>query len=348
MSNSDVPVGDRLFAALSHDVAKRYTPQELASICALVDEAIILIQTYRSKNKFSNLKPSALVIGLFKRFEKVNGKEQQKLTAQCSEEFLCWCKKKIVAGNQTVCQILLNFVYDTVSFGYLGKDFSTRQAGHAHSWIPVASFRQVFNWYCTGVPPDQLTSEFLYIFELRQAMETAFRRVLGFGGASVRLYIPHELIPDILHHNLNTNNFSPPNKLTIKEFMHVYNWTNRSIHMMRTDWTWVVWKAMMVECDFFACPQRSSGRKSIYDNFELSDQLLKKLRCKFVARVKEQNKGFQEFKIYWMQPEAAIVDNNGRPIEISPQTETIQNPCHWWSVKRLVNRIIKHIRGGHK
>ena len=113
---------------------------------------------------------------------------------------------------------------------------------------------------------------------------------------------------------------------------------------MCTHYVWVVWKAMMMGCDFFTRPKRCNGQVSIYDNFELSDELLDKVRCEFVARVKEQNKQFAKFSIIWTKPEAAIVDSKGQAIEISPRTEIVDNDCHCSVCKRLVKTIINYIK----
>jgi len=324
-----LPVGNRLIEILGRErceSASEYTREDLTEIGTLVDDSINLIRSFRAKNGFSkDLKPQALVVGLFKNFDKINDKERLRLTLQCSEEFLVWCKQEILRGEHGVCRLLLNFAYDTSYIGYLGKDFNAGCARHSHFWIPRDSFIQIFNWFCRGMMPERLTSEFMCIFELRQVMEVAFHRVIGLGEVSVPLRIPHALIPDILHRNLTTKNFSPPSGLTIKDYMHVYDWTDRSIHLMCTDWVWVVWKAMMIGGDFFTCPERTNGQMSIYDNFELSEDLLNQVRCEFVMRVKNQNKRFSEFRINWTKPEAAIVDKEGKAIDVLPRTEIVAN-----------------------
>lgn len=338
--SSIMPVGNSLIKMLERERCESpsaYTSEDLTEIGRLVDEAISLIRRFRVQHGFSNdLKPPAMVVGLFKNFNKVNADNRLRFTAQCSEEFLVWCRQEISNGEYGVCRLLLNFAYDTSYIGYLGKDFNSGLARHSHFWIPRDSFNQVFNWFCRGRTPRRLTSEFMCIFELRQVMEVAFHRVIGLGEVSVPLRIPHALIPDILHRNLTAKNFSPPSGLAIKDFMHVYDWTDRSIHLMCTDWVWVVWKAFMIGCDFFTCQERTNGRLSIYDNFEFSEELLNKIRGEFVAQVKRQNKRFTEFSIKWIKPEAAIVNKEGKAIDVLPRTENVSNECRCNFVKRIV------------
>ena len=342
--DNGMPVGNRLITMLERERSESpstYTSEELIEIGKLVDESIGLIKSFRGKNGFSNdLKPQAMVVGLFKKFDQVNNHMRLRLTAQCSEEFLVWCRQEILKGEYGVCRLLANFAYDTSYIGYLGKDFNSDRAGHSHFWIPRDSFIQIFNWFCRGREPERLTSEFMCIFELRQVMEVAFHRVIGLGEVSVPLRIPHALIPDILHRNLTTKNFSPPSGLTIKDYMHVYDWTDKSIHLMFTDWVWVVWKAMMIGRDFFTCPERTNGQMSIYDNFELSEELLNKVRREFVTRIRAQNRRFVEFDINWIKPEAAIVNKEGKAVDVLPRTERVSNECRC----KFVQRFIKWFR----
>lgn len=338
--DNGMPVGNRLIELLGRkrcESASEYTGEDLTEIGKLVDESIDVIKSFRAKNGFSkNLKPQAMVVGLFRNFDQVNDKQRLRLTAQCSEEFLIWCRQEILRGEHGVCRLLANFAYDTSYIGYLGNDFNSGRAGHSHFWIPRDSFVQTFNWFCRGRKPERLTSEFMCIFELRQVIEVAFHRVIGLGEVSVPLRIPHALIPDILHRNLAPKNFSPPSGLTIKDYMHVYDWTDKSIHLMCTDWVWVVWKAMMIGMDFFTCPERTNGQISIYDNFELSEELLNKVRNEFVKHVKDQNKRFVEFDINWIKPDAAIVNKEGKAIDVLPRTESVSNKCRCNFVQRFI------------
>lgn len=341
------PVGDRIIDMLGHERCENpsaFTSYDLVEIGKFVDESISILKNYRTRNGFSkNLKPSAMIVGIFKNFDRVDDRQRLRLTAQCSEEFLCWCRQEILNGEYGVCRLLANFAYDTSCIGYLGRDFTSSRAGRSHFWIPRDSFIQIFNWFCRGRVPEQLTSEFMCIFELRQVMETAFHRVIGLGDVSMPLRIPHELIPDILHRNLTERNFSSPSGLSIKDYMHVYDWTDKSIHLMCTDWVWVVWKAMMIVGDFFTGPERVNGQISIYDNFEFSEELLNKVRCEFVTRVKDQNKRFAKFDIKWIKPEAAIVNKEGKIIEVLPRTEIVLNERRYHFVQRFINWLsVKH------
>ena len=92
----------------------------------------------------------------------------------------------------------------------------------------------------------------------------------------------------------------------------------------------------MIGCDFFTCQERTNGRLSIYDNFEFSEELLNKIRGEFVAQVKRQNKRFTEFSIKWIKPEAAIVNKEGKAIDVLPRTENVSNECRCNFVKRIV------------
>lgn len=110
MDNS-MPVGNRLIETLRCEQCESsfaYTSEDIDKVCRLVDESIALIKRFRAKNGFSNdLKPPAMVVGLFKNFDRVDEKQRLRLTAQCSEEFLVWCRHEIKNGEHGVCRLLL-------------------------------------------------------------------------------------------------------------------------------------------------------------------------------------------------------------------------------------------------
>ena len=103
---------------------------------------------------------------------------------------------------------------------------------------------------------------------------------------------------------------------------------------------------MMIGMDFFACPERTNGQMSIYDNFELPEELLNKVRYEFVKRVKTQNKRFFEFDINWIKPDAAIVNNEGKAIDVLPRAESVSNKCRCNFVQRFIKWFRCFLRGG--
>lgn len=135
----------------------------------------------------------------------------------------------------------------------------------------------------------------------------------------------HDLIPRIVRECISKSNFSPPNGATLTQVMHVYDWTDRCIHRMSTDFVWIVWKAFMVCDDFFTPTPRNNGMMSIHDSFELSNKLLEEMRRSFVERVGQYNSKIKEFAVSWGTPEAAIVDDKGRWCKVNPSNEVVIN-----------------------
>lgn len=336
-SDDCLKVGDRLHDALGSDPAHAYSVVEREMIVSLIDEVVELVNDFREKNKISKTLNDNCVIDFL--FPSPVGKEARKwlqVTTQCTLEFLGWCKE-VVEGKQYVPYHLLhNFVYDvaqieaTVHVEYLGALFASRNYGRSHKWIPIDSFGDTFRWFCFGTVPQRLTSEFMCIFEIRQTMESKFKTLLGINDVDYGVRVAHNLIPNILKTALTSANFAPTTGETLTQIMHVYDWTDISIHTMSTDNVWIVWKALMVCNAFFQPEPRNNGMISIHDSFQLPDTLLRKIRRDFVDHVCRANNNLSQFAIIWGKPEAAIVDANGDWVDINskPEREVVNNPYY--------------------
>ena len=196
-------------------------------------------------------------------------------------------------------------------------------SGRSHKWIPEDAYGDACRWYCFGTVPGRLTSEFMSIFELRQAMETRFRRLLGIKDITRGVKISHGMIPNIIQRSISDKNFHPASGMTLTQIRHVYDWTDISIHLMRTDYVWLVWKAFQVCEGMFSSAPRANGMMSIHDSFEFSEDLLEKMRTEFVQEVRSANSSIKSFSIAWGEPDAAIVDSHGRWMKVKPRVEIV-------------------------
>ena len=95
--------------------------------------------------------------------------------------------------------------------------------------------------------------------------------------------------------------------------------------MMRSDFTFIIWKAITIVDSFFFPTQRKNGQWSIYDNFEISTDLLTKMQNELVTEIKKlaTKIGLKKFTITWINPEAAIVDKSGRAVKLKKRDESI-------------------------
>ena len=334
---ASLKVGDRLLDALGEDDTHMFSLPEQKGIVSLIDEVVELINSFRAENKIARVLDDNCVVDFL--FPSPTGKEGRKwlqVTTQCTLDFLRWCKEIVVDQQFVPYHILHNFVLDaaqieaTMHVEYLGAAFASRYYHRSHKWIPIDSFGDTFRWFCFGTVPRRLTSEFMSIFEIRQTMESKFKTLLGVGNIDDNVRIAHNLIPNILKATLTTDNFSPTTGVTLTQIMHVYDWTDISIHNMSTDYVWLVWKALMVCNAFFQPVPRNNGMISIHDSFQLPDTLLGKIRRDFVDHVCRANNNLSQFAITWGKPEAAIVDANGDWVDINskPEHEVVNNPYY--------------------
>lgn len=326
MSVRMVNIGAQLHSLLSDEsVDNSVGASQPERIVCLIDKTIELIEDYRKRKSISKKVENAnLIECVFSSCHRLCAQKQNQVMSQCVLEFLQWCREQISKGGTIPRTMLINFCLDTAHIGYLGNLFYEGQAGRSHQWIPIDTFWQVYEWFCFDKPPERerLTSEFLCIFELRQAMEVKFRRLLGIGSISDGVRIKHDLIPNVLKEKMSKANFDPGEGIELTQIMHVYDWASKSIHDMKTDCVWVVWKAMMVVSYFFRPKARSNGMMCIHDSFEFSDVLLEEMRNKFVNEVKRANKC--NFTIEWVEPEAAIVDENGKWMKVGSRVENVK------------------------
>ena len=238
-------------------------------------------------------------------------------------ECLRWSVAVIEKQKFVPQQMLRNFVLDVAWLGIFGEQFGMLGSGRSHKWISEDAYGDACRWYCFGTVPGRLTSEFMSIFELRQAMETRFRRLLGIKDITRGVKISHGMIPNIIQRSISDKNFHPASGMTLIQIRHVYDWTDVSIHLMRTDFVWLVWKAFQVCGGMFSSAPRANGMMSIHDSFEFSEDLLEKMRAEFVQEVRSANSSIKSFSIAWGEPDAAIVDSHGRWMKVKPRVEIV-------------------------
>ena len=324
VASMGVPIGRRLYDALGPDGDRTYTDEDRQLISGLIQEVCSLIDSWRAEHKLVKvIEERCLVDGLFSTHDKLDDRKKAQLMTQCMLECLRWSVAVIEKQKFVPQQMLRNFVLDVAWLGIFGEQFGMLGSGRSHEWIPEDAYGDACRWYCFGTVPGRLTSEFMSIFELRQAMETRFRRLLGIKDITRGVKISHGMIPNIIQRSISDKNFHPASGMTLIQIRHVYDWTDVSIHLMRTDFVWLVWKAFQVCGGMFSSAPRANGMMSIHDSFEFSEDLLEKMRTEFVQEVRSANSSIKSFSIAWGEPDAAIVDSHGRWMKVKPRVEIV-------------------------
>lgn len=326
---STTSIGERLLSILGNGKTNPLSRSEKAQVLSLLKSTKSLVDQFREKNGYKfKLQPNDLICSIFPRPKFNSNKEKVKSInglTQCCAELLEWCITQIEEGTQISEKLLLNLTLDIASARFLGAEFHRFAARRSLSWIPLHVFKQSAKWFLRDIPPERLTSEFMIIFELRQTLEVAIRRIIGFDSVDVPIKLKHETTWNILKNHIGKKNFSPPGKLGLDRIKHIYDWTEPSIHMMQSDYTFIIWKAITIVDSFFFPTQRKNGQWSIYDNFEISTDLLTKMQNDLVTEIKKlaTKIGVTKFTITWINPEAAIVDKSGRAVKLKKRNETI-------------------------
>lgn len=326
----DGDIAHRILKILGEDQSKVLTREESGQIVELLSRSIELLEGFRHRHGFASLaKENVLVGDLFPKLDwgtdEAVSRNNDRLS-QCLLEALNWLKSALEEGQAISRNFIETLIVDTANWGILGDEFSLRRMGRTFGWIPKDTFEQTASWFLYDTPPRRLTSEFLVIFSLRQTMEVAVRRIIGFQGVDFKAKLRHDVIWTILKHHVTVKNFSPPNHISLDQVKHVYDWTEKFIHGMKRDYVCVVWKAIMVVDSFFRPTKRCNGQMSIYDNFEFSEAELRTMQNEFVEEMKKvaKKKLIEKFKIEWMVPEAAIVDGNGQCVKIKPRSQVVE------------------------
>ena len=319
-------LGNAILKVLGTDPNKKFSTSELNQLSSLLTSTIALIQQFRAKYNFTNGQLSEVIQELFPRPRWDNHRMDccNRLT-QCYEEMFIWARERIRKDKQVPFSIIRNGTIDAASQRFLGKSFcSSICIGRSFRWIPKDVFEQAARWYYYDIPPQRLPSEFMIIFEMRQSLEVAVRRIIGFDTISPPLKLRHDTVWNILKHHLSKKNFSPQGRIGLDHIKRVYDWTEPSIHMMETDFTCIAWKAIQIVEQFFQPTRRKNGACSIYDSFEIEESLLKTMQNDFVRKLNScPHNGLSVATIKWIKPDAAIVDRSGRAIAIKPRKETI-------------------------
>lgn len=332
--NSTTSIGKKLLSILGNEPNKGFSQSDKTQILSLLKCTKALVEQYLERKGYKfKLQPNDLVCSIFPRLRFGSKKEAEKTEAgltQCCEELLGWCITQMEEEQPISRNLLLNLTLDLSYAGFLGSKFC-HFAGRSMSWIPRETFKQSASWFLHDISPDRLVSEFMIIFELRQSLEVAIRRIIGFESVDVPLKLKHETTWNILKNRIGKKNFSPPGKLGLDKIKHIYDWTEPSIHMMQSDYTFIIWKAITIVDSFFFPTRRKNGQWSIYDNFEISTDLLTQMKNDLINELKKlaTKIGVTKFTITWVNPDAAIVDKSGRAVRLKKRHETITlSPTH--------------------
>ena len=325
----DTDIAHQLLDILGDEGTKELSKDEKVRVGTLLSETIGLVEAFRRKHNFIRMVPEKDLIndlfsGLSWKTSDAALKNNDRLS-QCLLEMLRWLSKVVDEGRGVPTELIKTLVVGVSNWSILGSSFCKGRMGRAFGWIPKDTFDQTAYWFLYNQHPRRLASEFLMIFSLRQTMEVALRRIIGFQSVDFKAKLRHDVIWNILFHHVTKKNFSPPSNISLDQVKHVYDWTEKFIHNMERDYVCVVWKAVMVVAEFFMPTERQNGQMSVHDNFEFTESVLNAMQDELVDALRNcaVRQHIAKFNIDWMKPEAAIVDDCGRFKTIKPRSQTV-------------------------
>lgn len=340
LSESELSVGSRIIHACGGEFEsgeQLYSIDE-TKIREGLREAIEMLKQKQEELKLNRkLKSSSLIQYLFVIRDSKNKIPQRsiyKAHTQVLIEFLEWLLEiRALDGRlNKISDLLKSMIFDLGATGFLGEKFFSPNCGRNKTNMTFFHFYECRNALFLNYPTPAKTQEFLSVFGLRQAMEIKFRRIIGYAGSKPSLKIKHEVIPEIISQSEKNIFFSKKKTISLKDIMHVYIWTNYSIHSMQSIYPWVIWKAFDVCQIMFDQnddgPAHSRGFNSAFQfSFDTLQFMRKKLIEKAQLIANCENK---TYKLYWNNPEAYILDEKNCTMNLDDEkkNETIVvSPC---------------------
>ena len=278
-----------------------------------------------------DIKESHLVTCLYYRAyheepNEVFNKEYKRATIVCALQYLNWCRR-LLQNGALERRLLLEFDIDMFQSGILGANY---KEGYAERTYTTNSFMQYTDilWMFTGRSlPQPLARDLFSLFGIRQTLEVRFRRLLGLRWIDPMPKIGHDVIPTILKKHEKSFRYKDGNNLLLSDIMHIYNWTDYSIHSMTSNYIWLVWKAISSASDFLIPPKFDDKSKYMHINasMEMDAATLQDLRNDFKEWVSANasNRLKKGLKIFWEEPEVPILDERGCLKKIGNSVESL-------------------------
>lgn len=279
-----------------------------------IKETITLLKGSRFFSD-KELKTPCIVQSLYILTGEITDQRQRiynRATTQVIIEFLEWLLNAHALKRRLhkIKDLLTTFVFDLGSTGVLGEKFFSANCGRSRTNHTYFHFYDSKNSLFLNYPLPFKTQEFLSVFGLRQAMEIKFRRVIGFSGTKPSIKMPHDVIPSIISNHENEIFFKQEKDLTIKDILHIYNWTNYSIHYLVSTYPWLIWKAFDVCGIVFDLNNDGPALSRGFDSaFQFSTVTLAKMRQELINKIQQiSTKEQQSYYVVWEKPEAFVID----------------------------------------
>ena len=256
------------------------------------------------------LNDEAWMVGLLfnEKASASNVRDYSRASISAMIEFLDWALLKW-HGSVRPIRVLVNFLLDVGYTRILSDGKSWR--GRTFIWLDNFNYSDLEAMYYYDLKAQRVYKEALCIFGLRQTLEHKFEKLVGFVSVDPKQKIPHDFWPKLVRSYINSGKLKFPEKVDIGHVMRVYNWTNGSIHGMRTDFVWLVWKAFQV-CKPLFMPMSAGGITSLVDSASITEQDFMSLREDARKAIAKQIvfEG-ESCDVTFSKPEVIVVNSSG-------------------------------------
>ena len=238
-----------------------------------------------------------------------NARDYSRASISAMIEFLDWALS-IWRGPLKPVRVLINFLIDVGYTRILSDGKSWR--GRTLAWLDNFNYSDLEAMYYYDLNAQRVYKEALCVFGLRQTLEHKFEKLVGFVSAKPKQKFSHDFWPKIVQRYVNSGKLKFSGQVDIGRVMRVYNWTNGSIHGMRTDFVWLVWKAFQV-CKPLFMPMRAGGITSLVDSASITEKDFQSFREDAEKAIAKQIlfKG-ESCDVTFSKPEVIVVNSSGK------------------------------------
>ena len=256
------------------------------------------------------LNDDAWMVGLLfnEKTSALNARDYARASISAMIAFLNWALSRW-RGSLKPIRVLINFLFDVGHTRILSDGKSWR--GRSLEWLDNFNYSDLEAMYYYDLKAQRVYKEALCIFGLRQTLEHKFEKLVGFVSTKPKQKFPHDFWPKIIQSYVNSEKLKFSEQVDIGRVMRVYNWTNGSIHGMRTDFVWLVWKAFQV-CKPLFLPMSAGGITSLVDSASITEQDFKSLREDARKAIAKQIifEG-ESCDVTFSKPEVIVVNSSG-------------------------------------
>lgn len=331
--NNRRTLGERLRIELGpEEMSERYLKNS-DSLMLVIDDVIDALKNKARTKMYSlDIKDAFIVSCLYCRPYHNSPPEYVdyvRSTIVCIIRYLEWCKLQL-PGGKLERRWLRDFYYDLYQTGILPEMYGNAACYRCYTNNTLMQYGDIYALLRGAWTPQPNVRDMLSLFGLRQVLEAKFRRLLGLRWVEPMPKIPHEVLPRIIKCHADQIRITTAETMDWDSVMHIYNWTDYSIHTMSTNRVWLVWFAVDWCKRIFIPPKKDLKDKRKYFHIngaiELTEVSLDGLREDFRKWLSENacpKAPDKKVRVIWDPPEAPVVDRQGNLMQLKVVEEDV-------------------------